>query len=54
MEQAGIEPDGLRVTKKMDVVAAGSELGPKRGRQDSAAANQRKTNDPNFERRWHF
>jgi hypothetical protein len=38
----------------MNFVTARGQFGSERGRENTAAANERKAGDPNFEWRWHF
>src|SRR2546423_5352829 len=51
--QGKMEPDRFRVAEETDVVTARRQLGPERCRQDTAAADQRETNDPYLERALH-
>ena len=44
--QARIEPDGIRVSYEVDVVAARGQLEPELSRDDAAAAISRVTGDP--------
>src|SRR5262249_54398755 len=45
-----VQPNGLSVTEEINFVAAACQLRPERRCKDPAAANQRKTRDPNLER----
>ena len=45
-----VEPDRFGVAEEMNRVAAGREFGAERGRENSAAPDQRKTGDPDLER----
>ena len=49
-----IEPDRPVMTEEVNLVAAIGQLHSKSGGENAAAADQRKTDDPNLERRWHF
>ena len=49
-----IEADRFRVTKEMNLVTASGQFRSKRGSQNPAPPDERKTNDPDFERQWHF
>ena len=46
-----IEPDRFRVAEEMNLVSARRQFGPERGGENSAAADERKTGDPNFKSR---
>jgi hypothetical protein len=52
--QGKIEPDRFGVAEEMDVVTPRREFHPERSRQDPAAADERKTGNPDLERLRHF
>jgi hypothetical protein len=49
-----IEPDRFGVAEEMDLVPARGQLGAEGRGQNATAPYQRKTGDPNLERRRHF
>ena len=46
-----IEPDRFGVAEEMDLVSARGQLSAERRRENAAAPDQRKTGDPDLERR---
>jgi len=52
--QRKIEPNWFRVAEKMNLVTVRGQFRSERGCENAAAANERKTNDPDFERQWHL